>query len=142
MGIYITSAAMSAAGIVVFQLAITEDSTNVDRMWANGVLQISGNSGGNNLTGLMLFAYPDGSYSSNSKIAEVGIVKTATGYISAADQANLEAYCEDRYGVAIVYWDDGSRTTILCMNDMNMTDEMMMFLTVYNSMFYQGRSEW
>lgn len=133
-----TSAAIDPEGTVVYCLVITEHETNKDKLWINGVLKINNNAGGNTLNGVTLLAYYDGTLPSNAKLAEVGIVKTATGFISAADEALLEAYVTDRYAVAIAFY-DGYGDIILCQIKSDMTDPMMMFLTLYN---FQGRSRW
>ena len=93
---------LDAAGTPVFHLMITEyglpDTPNVDNLWANGVLKVTGNAGTSALTGLTLFSIWSGTgFFSDSKIAEIGIV---SGIISAADQALLEAYVQSRYGIA------------------------------------------
>jgi hypothetical protein len=87
---------INSAGIVVFQLVITEYTTGVDNFWVNDTLKVTGNDT-DQLTGLTLFTDHIGTFPSNSKIAEVGIV---SGVISAADQALLEAYIQTRYGIA------------------------------------------
>jgi hypothetical protein len=142
LGTAASGGASSAAGTAEFYLITTEYTAGVDKLWVNGVQKISTNCGTSNITRAGIFGRAPSTYSCDSKIAEIGIVKhPVTGYISAEDRALLEAYCEDRYGVVIAYW-DGQKTTILCMDDMNMTEEMMIFLTLYNWSPFAGRSRW
>ena len=75
------------------------DGTN-SQLWINGVKEIDGIAGTDDFNVIGIFAswYP--AKFCNSKIAIIGIVKTATGFISAADLANLETHVQSKFGLS------------------------------------------
>lgn len=88
------SGTLAAEGSTIFYLL---ELGATDSVTVNGVLEASGNAGAGNLSRIRLFERNNGTYPYDGLIAELGIV---SGAISAADQANLEAYVQSRYGIA------------------------------------------